>query len=318
MGEKKSKIAKKLDPSKLATLPPEDILQNFINPIAKKCAEALESSFLIMYYPESTQVAMYAPSVSLVYSLLRGIDKNKPLAVFIHSGGGDIHTAYKLATLFHKCCKYISLVPEYAKSAATLVAIAADKILMSPIAELGPLDPIVYFSDGETIPAFAIRNAPKTLEKEIESCKNSEVRKLKAEHILGPIAVKIDPYVLSSVQDIPGLVKSYGKKLLTARGYKTTVADRIVGRLTELGRSSHAYVVDLEESKSLGIRAEEMGDEIESKTLALLHLLLMYESACKRNEHAINAPIIRMYPFEKKKRKVGKRAKTKPKEEKEA
>ena len=318
MGEKKSKLAKKLDPSKLANLPPEDILQNFINPIAKKCAEELEASFLVLYYPESTQVAMYAPSVSLVYALLRGIDKDKPLAVFIHSAGGDIHTAYKLATLFHKYCKYMSVIPEYAKSAATLVAIAADKILMSPIAELGPLDPIVHFSDGETIPAFAIRNAPKTLEKEIESCKDSEVRKLKAEHILGPIAVKIDPYILSSVQDIPSLVKSYGKKLLITRGYKSTAADRIVGKLTELGRSSHGYVVDLEESKSLGVRAEDMGDEVESKTLALLHLLRMYEFACKRNEHAINTPIIRIYPFEKKKRKAGKKAKTKPKEKKEA
>lgn len=36
--------------------------------------------------------------------------------------------------------------------------------------------------------------------------------RLKDEHILRPIEVKTSPYI-SSVQDIPGLVKSYVKKI---------------------------------------------------------------------------------------------------------
>lgn len=317
MGKKKSKDIKKIDLSKLANLPPEDILQKFIEPTAKKCAEELESSFLLMYYSPAEDVGMYPADVSLVNTLLRGIDKSKPLAVFIHSGGGDIHTAYKLVKIFHRCCEYKCVIPEFAKSAATLVAIGADKILMSPIAELGPLDPIITFPDGMTLPAFAIRNAPKVLEREIASCKDPEVRKLKAEHILGPIAVKIDPYILADVSDTPQLAKNYGKKLLVARGYKATVAERIVTRLAELGQPSHGYVVDLEEAKDLGLNTEEMEETAEVLNSLLLHLLRLYESASKRNAHPISRPIIRFFPYKPKKNKVPKKkpeAKEKKKE----
>jgi len=315
MRKEKSKDIKKIDLSKLATLPPEDILQKFINPIANECAEELQSSFLLMYYSQAEKAGMYSPDVSLVYTLLRRVDKTKPLAVFIHSGGGDIHTAYKLVKLFHKCCEYKSIIPEFAKSAATLVAIGADKILMSPIAELGPLDPIIQFENGTEIPAFAIRNAPKVLEREIESCKDPEVRKLKAEHILGPIAVKIDPYVLADVSDTPELAKRYGKKILLARGYKGPTAERIVNRLTELGAPSHGYVVDLEEAKNLELRAEEMDEKVEALSSLLLHVLRMYESACRRNGHPISRPMIKMYLIKPEKRKVPKE-KTEAKEKK--
>ena len=226
--------------------------------------------------------------------------------MFLHSGGGDIHTAYKLVKLFQRCCEYRSLIPEYAKSAATLVAIGADKILMSPIAELGPLDPIIQLGEeGIRIPGFAIRNAPKILENEIKSCKDPEVRRLKAEHILGPIAVKIDPYLLADVYDTPELAMNYGKKILQARRYSASSAERICKRLTELGHPSHGYVIGIEEAKELGLRAEEMTQNIEQMSSALLLLLSLYENALQRDGHPLNSPFIKLYPPKRtKKRKV--------------
>jgi hypothetical protein len=314
MEENESRDLEEIDISKIATLPPEEIFQKIIDPVAQKCAEKLGSSFLILYYPNVAEVGMYPSNVSLVYSFIKSVDKEKPLAVFLHSLGGDIHTAYKLVKLFHKCCEYKAIIPEYAKSAATLVAIGADKILMSPIAELGPLDPIIMV-DGEPVPAFAIRDAPKVLEREIESCKDSEVRALKAEHILGPIAVKINPYLLSSVSDLPSLAKDYGKKILLARRYKEAVAERVMSRLTELGHPSHGYVVDLEEAINLGLNAEEMDKEIEDLFSLLLLLLRLYESACQRNGHPIDKAIIKLYSPKERENKTSEKNKTEQKDE---
>jgi hypothetical protein len=61
--------------------------------------------------------------------------------LWLESGGGDAHAAYKLALLLRAHARRLCvIVPDYAKSAATLLALAADEIYMAPAAELGPLD----------------------------------------------------------------------------------------------------------------------------------------------------------------------------------
>lgn len=59
----------------------------------------------------------------------------------IHSGGGDINTAYQMVQLIRQHTKRMNAcVPLYAKSAATLWCLAANQIIMDESAELGPLD----------------------------------------------------------------------------------------------------------------------------------------------------------------------------------
>jgi hypothetical protein len=61
--------------------------------------------------------------------------------VWLESPGGDAHTAYKLALILRHAASHIRVViPDYAKSAATLLALVGDEIYMAPGAELGPLD----------------------------------------------------------------------------------------------------------------------------------------------------------------------------------
>lgn len=297
MSEKTQETSPKIDISKMTSLPPEEI-QNIIDAQSLQLAKEVSSSLLLMYYPPQSEVGMYSPDVAIVYNYLKKIERAKKLTVLIHSGGGDIHTAYKLVKLFQRCCEYDILVPEYAKSAATLVALGADRILMSPIAELGPLDPIIQISDQEgstAIPGFAIRNATHILEKEIEACKDPEIRKLKAEHILGPIAVKIDPYLLATVYDMPELATKYGKKILQSRKYAPAIAERICKTLTELGHPSHGYVVDLDEAKEIGLRAVEMPETVENLSSSLLLVLNLYERARSRNSHPMRSVYIRFY-----------------------
>ena len=83
--------------------------------------------------------------VDLVYEKLRSDynDAEGKLDVILESPGGDIDAAFNLAALFQRFGKeeLTFIIPRWAKSAATLVACAGEKILMTPVAELGPLDP---------------------------------------------------------------------------------------------------------------------------------------------------------------------------------
>ena len=61
--------------------------------------------------------------------------------MIILSGGGYPHPAYQMVNVIRsKCKKLKAVIPLYAKSAATLMALGADEIIMGPQSELGPLD----------------------------------------------------------------------------------------------------------------------------------------------------------------------------------
>lgn len=71
--------------------------------------------------------------------------EGKSVALMIDSLGGDAKSAYQLATLFRRYCGgFVAVVPRYAKSAATLLTIGADEIILGRCAELGPLDTQIY------------------------------------------------------------------------------------------------------------------------------------------------------------------------------
>lgn len=77
--------------------------------------------------------------------LLHPVPAGADIDLILHTGGGDIDVAEKLANmLWAKIGQAGTLrvvVPDFAKSAGTLLALAADSIVMSDSSELGPIDP---------------------------------------------------------------------------------------------------------------------------------------------------------------------------------
>jgi ClpP class serine protease len=69
-------------------------------------------------------------------------DEEVPLDIILHTPGGLVLAALQIARAIraHKS-KVTVFVPHYAMSGGTLIALAADEIVMSPHAVLGPVDP---------------------------------------------------------------------------------------------------------------------------------------------------------------------------------
>lgn len=89
--------------------------------------------------------------------LLHNIAKGSDLDFMLHTPGGDMDAAEKLITMVRTRLANGHLrviVPDFAKSAGTLMAIGADKIAMSDTSELGPIDPQITLNDanGNSIP----------------------------------------------------------------------------------------------------------------------------------------------------------------------
>jgi ClpP class serine protease len=60
-----------------------------------------------------------------------------------------------LRAVHSRCRRLVVVVPDQAKSAATLIALGADEILMGPASDLGPIDPQIELPSrpGFLIPA---------------------------------------------------------------------------------------------------------------------------------------------------------------------
>lgn len=131
-------------------------------PLLQKLQEKRETKVLVLisYQPISPYVA---------YKLNRVLRKTGPVAkldVVLDSGGGSIDSAYKVLKLLKMYADRVTvIVPFYAKSAASLIAIGADELVMCKNGDLGPVDPQVRDpQSGHFIPAHSIKESVESIE----------------------------------------------------------------------------------------------------------------------------------------------------------
>ena len=166
---------------------------------------------------------------------IRTTPPNKPIALVLHTPGGLILAATQIAlALKRHPAKKIVIVPHYAMSGGTLIALAADEIWMDRCAVLGPVDPQIATQQGIHLPAPSILKVVK------EKGKEASDQTL----ILADVAEK----ALKEVQEII-------KKLLEGK-VPPEKAEEIAKTLTE-GKWTHDYPLTFDEVKELGLPVKE-------------------------------------------------------------
>lgn len=93
-------------------------------------------------------VSMAMDIIPLFHEHLSGLsfpdDEDRRIDVFIYSNGGDGTVPWRLISLIREYCDSLAvLVPSNAFSAATLLALGADEVVMHSMGTLGPTDPTV-------------------------------------------------------------------------------------------------------------------------------------------------------------------------------
>ncbi len=130
--------------------------------LIKEIEEIRKSKVLVVICHQSIS---FQTSVSL-NKILRKLKHLDHLDILLESCGGDINSAYKILNLFKSYADKITvIVPFYAKSAATLIALGADELIVCKAGELGPLDPQVR--DPQTnsfVPAHSIKESISFIE----------------------------------------------------------------------------------------------------------------------------------------------------------
>jgi len=166
--------------------------------------------------------------------------KDMPIDLILHTPGGLVLAAQQIACAIKRHpAKVTVFIPHYAMSGGTLIALAADEIIMDPNAVLGPVDPQIGTAQAQ-YPAASIL---KALE---EPNPNRDDQTL----ILGDIARKAINQVYQVVLD------------LVDEHLPEDKAQELAKILSE-GRWTHDFPITLEMAQELGLPAKEgLPDEI--------------------------------------------------------
>jgi hypothetical protein len=89
------------------------------------------------------------PGMTFVEELLYQCDPEKPIHLMLASPGGDAETAVRIVRSVQSRCSELTIViPDMAKSAATILCLGADRLLFGPGGDIGPVDPQLRLADG--------------------------------------------------------------------------------------------------------------------------------------------------------------------------
>lgn len=183
------------------------------------------------------------------------------LNIIIDSGGGDIDAAYNLAMLLRKYGteKLEFIIPRWAKSAATLLVCSGDRIQMSHIAELGPLDPQITQLNPleERLETFS----PLHIESTMEMIRN-EFDTGNEKLATGLMERLQFPLTLGRFIKYLDISEQYLTKLLRTRMFKDEPdKTEIISQKLAKEYTDHAFCINIDEAQTIGLKVDPLEDE---------------------------------------------------------
>jgi ClpP class serine protease len=164
-------------------------------------------------------------------------DPDCPIDLIVHTPGGLVLAAGQIANALKRHrAKVTVLVPHYAMSGGTLIALAADEIVMDPNAVLGPVDPQIGQSPAASVLAVIDQKKPEDIDDQTL--------------ILADVSRKAIAQLRRTVQDL--LAERMSPEQAAA------LADKLA-----TGTWTHDYPITAEEAKTLGLPVTtEMPEEV--------------------------------------------------------
>lgn len=189
-------------------------------------------------------------------------DREVPIDLVLHTPGGLVLAAVQIAAALRKRkgAKITVLVPHFAMSGGTLIALAADEIVMSPHAVLGPVDPQL----GQYPAASLLKVVARKPIAEVDD----------QTLIMADVAEK-------AIQQ----VRETTKGLLTRTLSLEKAAE--LAELLSSGAWTHDYPVTIEEAQRLGLRVSS------EMPRAVMQLMSLYPQPVRRQPSVEYVPVPR-------------------------
>jgi len=198
-----------------------------------------------------------------LYGVLRSIGKTKRLSFFIKSDGGSGQVSLRMVNLVRQFTSGLTaLVPLECESAATMLALGADKILMGPLAHLSAVDtslthdlsPIDRDNDRVSVSQDELHRVVRLWQRQSRNKPSNPYEALFSH---------VHPLVIGAVDRASALSTKLCIEILSYHMKDLRKASKISDILNS-SYPSHSYPITLREARRLGLNVEPLAEEINS------------------------------------------------------
>lgn len=278
----------------LNQIPPEDNKRGiFIDArsgeLARQIAERCGRN--VIYYasaflqkPLSGNTSIDLEDINGFMSAVYRHDFDKDLLLILHTPGGSVEAAQTIVDyLRSKYARIDVVIPTYAMSAGTMIALACDRIIMGRQSQLGPTDPQLFVGE-RPYSAHSIVEQFEEAKRDISS--NTDLA-----HAWAPILRSYGPALLQEARK----ALSYGESLVEAwlREYmfagcrhSAKLAKDVAKYFSGSGHGSHGRRIGRGAARKQHLSVIDLEDdqELQDEVLSLYHLsTILFENslACK-------------------------------------
>ncbi len=264
----------------------------------------------IAYYSGWLQKPVQSPIVAIndfdknaFMATMKGLDKNAGLDLLLHTPGGDVAATESI--IDYLCTMFSDIrviVPQLAMSGGTMIACAADKIVMGKHSSLGPIDPQLRTPFGQ-VPAHGIL---EEVDQAVEDIKRDPARQFVWSHVLS----KYTPTLLGECKK----AIDWAEQIASARLKERMFADleenerdeRIDRILEELGNHavslSHGRHLSVSKCEEIGLKIEKLEDDQKLQEIVLsIHHAMMHTlgatEAIKITENHKGSRVVQKVPI---------------------
>lgn len=197
--------------------------------------------------------------IPLFYEHLDAIGHQKKITLMLYTLGGITNAGFGLVSLIREYCdEFDVIVPFKCLSTGTLMVLGANRIFMSKVGQLSPIDPSTFHNLGprEQLPGMLPQSIPINVEDvmgyfelarddaKIDPNNMTEVFKI--------LASKIHPVTLGAIKRAENQVAYMASTLLRFHSTRKQRNAKIVNELLK-ERFSHQYLITRREAEGLGL-----------------------------------------------------------------
>jgi len=223
----------------------------------------------ILTYWNSSNGSICGNDVIGLYGILRSIGKVDRLSFFIKSDGGSGEVSLRMVNLLRQFVgRLTAVVPLECPSAATMLALGADKILMGPLAYLSAVDtslthdlsPIDRDNDRVRVSQDELQRVVRLWQKQADK---------ESSNPFASLFQHVHPLVIGAVDRASALSTKLCVEILSFHLKDARKAKKISDILNSR-YPSHSYPIMLREARRIGLNAEAL-DEGSNQLLCELH-----------------------------------------------
>lgn len=221
---------------------------------------------VITYFIEAAAIA--DEQMLHLFEHLRRIGKQEKLGLWLSSRGGATEVPWKVVSLFREyATSFVVLVPYRAHSSATLICMGADELVLTPMSELGPIDPsrrhpllpTVDNPDGTKTPVTVsvqdLRHVLEFLQRQIGENLPHDV----AAQVYTALFNHVHPLAIGALEQSWALANQIGTRILSTHVDDPEKIKEIVSRLAD-NYKSHLYQINRHEALEIGLNVRNATD----------------------------------------------------------